>query len=170
MRESIWLLFPVFFPIAAGIFLLCAPFLKNRKVVITVTSIGLIITALSIFGILCQEADSYTLFYLTKSLPVFFKIDGIGRIFVVVVTVVWLCSGAFAFAYMKHDRAEKRYFGFYLIVYGVLAGLGFSGNIITFYMFYEIVTLTSVFLVLHTKSRESIMAGLKYLFYSFCGA
>lgn len=170
MRESIWLLYPVFFPIAAGIFLLCAPFLKNRKVVITVTSIGLIITALSIFGILCQEADSYTLFYLTKSLPVFFKIDGIGRIFVVVVTVVWLCSGAFAFAYMKHDRAEKRYFGFYLIVYGVLAGLGFSGNIITFYMFYEIVTLTSVFLVLHTKSRESIMAGLKYLFYSFCGA
>lgn len=170
MNESILILFPVFFPIITGVFLLCVPFLESRKAMITVTSVGLVITALSIFGVLYQEADSYTLFYLTKSLPVYFKIDSLGRIFVTVVTIVWLCSGAFAFSYMKHERAEKRYFGFYLIVFGILAGLGFSGNIITFYMFYEIVTLTSVLLVIHTGSKEAIIAGLKYLFYSFCGA
>ena len=71
---------------------------------------------------------------------------------------------------MKHEENEKRYFGFYLITYGVLIALDFSGNIITFYMFYELMTLLSMPLVLHTRSREAVMAGLKYLFYSFCGA
>jgi len=161
---------PVFFPVATGIFLLCAPFLKSRKRIIAVTAAGLIVTALSVFLVLSGQADTYTLFYLTKSLPVYFRIDGVGRIFVTIATILWLCSGAFAFAYMKHEREEKRYFGFYLIVFGILIALGFSGNIITFYMFYEIMTLTSLLLVIHTRTKEAILAGLKYLFYSLCGA
>lgn len=65
---------------------------------------------------------------------------------------------------------EKRFYGFYLIVFGILNGLGFAGNLVTFYIFYELMTLLSMPLVIHTRSREAIMASLKYLFYSFCGA
>ena len=79
-------------------------------------------------------------------------------------------AGFYAFVYMKHEGEEKRYFGFYLLLYGVLIGLDFSGNLITMYLFYELMTLTSMPLVLHNGSRESIMAALKYLFYSMCGA
>jgi multicomponent Na+:H+ antiporter subunit D len=49
-------------------------------------------------------------------------------------------------------------------------GLCFSGNMITLYMFYEFMTLASMPLVISEGTREAIMAGLKYLFYSFCGA
>jgi multicomponent Na+:H+ antiporter subunit D len=52
----------------------------------------------------------------------------------------------------------------------VLAALDFSGNLVTFYFFYELMTLCSMPLVLHNGSREAIMAALKYLFYSMCGA
>ena len=44
---------------------------------------------------------------------------------------------------MEHEDCNKRYFGFYLIVYGILGGLDFSGNLITFYLFYECMTLLS---------------------------
>ncbi|MBO5094017.1 MAG: proton-conducting membrane transporter [Lachnospiraceae bacterium] len=170
MHESMILMLPILVPVMTGLLLLCMPAVKNRKVLIGITAAGLIVTAALVFFVLFQEADSFTFFYLTKSLPVYFKIDGIGRIFVTVVTIVWLSGGAFAFEYMKHETDEKRYFGFYLIVYGILVALDFSGNIITFYLFYEMMTLLSMPLVLHTRSREAVMAGLKYMLYSFCGA
>ena len=55
-------------------------------------------------------------------------------------------------------------------VYRFLVGLAFSGNLVTLYLFYELMTLVSMPMVLHSGSRESIMAALKYLFYSMCGA
>lgn len=170
MNESVTLIFPVFFPIIIGTVLFFLPSDKNRKLLLGLTGITLILTTVSVFTILCSEIDTYTLFYLTKTLPVYFKLDGMGRVFVVAVSIVWLCAGFFSFTYMKHEKEEKRYFGFYLIVYGILVALNFAGNIVTFYMFYELMTLLSMPLVLHSKSKEAVMAGLKYLFYSFCGA
>lgn len=170
MKESVFVMLPIFLPVLTGLGILLAKPLKNRTVLLSVTAAGLIMTAVSVFVIIMQEEASYTLFYLTKSLPVYFKVDGMGRLFVTVVTIVWLAAGVFAFVYMKHEQSERRYFGFYLIVYGVLVALDFSGNIITFYLFYEMMTLLSMPLVLHTRTKEAIMAGLKYLFYSFCGA
>ena len=170
MKETFLIMIPVLIPILTGLFLLVNPALKKRSVLLGIVSAGLIVTAVSVFAVILGEGDSFTLFYLTKTLPVYFKIDGMGRLFVTVVTVVWLAAGFFSFVYMKHEENEKRYFGFYLITYGVLIALDFSGNIVTFYMFYELMTLLSMPLVLHNGSREAIMAGLKYLFYSFCGA
>lgn len=161
---------PILIPILTGLFLLANPALKKRSVLLGIVSAGLIVTAVSVFAVILGEGDSLTLFYLTKTLPVYFKIDGMGRLFVTVVTIVWVAAGFFSFEYMKHEENEKRYFSFYLITYGVLIALDFSGNIVTFYMFYELMTLLSMPLVLHNGSREAIMAGLKYLFYSFCGA
>lgn len=170
MNESMILLLPIFLPIVSGVLLLCLPEIKKRSILIGAVAAVLIMTAVSVFAALLQEEASYTLFYLTKTLPIYFKLDDIGKMFVAVVTLVWLCGGAFAFEYMKHETAEKRYFGFYLIVYGILIALDFAGNILTFYMFYEMMTLLSMPLVLHTRTKEAVMAGLKYMFYSFCGA
>ena len=65
---------------------------------------------------------------------------------------------------------SDRYFGFYLIVMGVLIGLDHAGNLITLYLFFELMTLSSLPLVLHTLTHDAVMAGLKYLFYSVAGA
>ena len=56
------------------------------------------------------------------------------------------------------------------MVYGVLLALSYAGNIVTFYLFYEMMSIFSMPLVFHFRSREAIMAGLKYLFYSLTGA
>ena len=110
------------------------------------------------------------LFTLFEGVPVYFHVDVLGRLFVTVVSLIWVLSALFAFVYMKHEGKEKRYYGFYLILYGVLVALDFSGNLVTMYLFYELTTLVSMPLVLHNGTREAVMAALKYLFYSMCGA
>ena len=157
---------------AAGLCLLILPE-KNivRARLLSAVSMAYLLTAVLVTAALTRCYDvSYTLFHLTASLPVCFHIDETGVLFAALTLIVLLCAGFFSFAYMKHEKKEKRYYGFYLIVFGVLNALCFAGNLITFYLFFEILTLTSMPLVLHNGSREAIMAGLKYLFYSLCGA
>ena len=164
------LLLPVFFPILAGIVLLWKKEFRERRSLLVYTGavlvLGGVFACLAIFG----ASDGITLFYLTKEFPIYFELDTLGRYFSMVVVPVWVLAGFFSFEYMKHEKHEKRFYGIYLIVFGVLLGLDFSGNLITMYLFYELMTLTSLPMVLHTQSREAVMAGLRYLFFSFAGA
>lgn len=170
------MLFPIIFPIVAGFFLLAIKEPKNRKLLTGMVGSVLLITGCSVtYALFHINGQAVILFQLSKALPIYLKPDALGLLFAAVVTVVWVLSGFFSFSYMephkgKREDGEKRFYGFYLIVYGILIGLDFSGNLVTFYMFYELMTLLSMPLVLHTRSREAVMAGLKYLFYSFCGA
>lgn len=158
-------------PVCAGLLLL-SPGWKNRKNLCIYTAIALALSGVLAVVALLVTKDNVpvTVFSLTRSLPVLFKADGISRFFAVVTTVVWLAAGLYSFSYMSHEQREKGYYGFYLMVYGILLGLDFAGNLITFYIFYELMTLLSLPLVLHTRTKEAVLAGLKYLFFSLAGA
>ncbi len=170
------MLFPIFFPIAAGLFLLFMKEPEDRKVLIGITGTALAITGTSAaYALFHVNGEAILLFHFTVTLPIYFKPDNIGILFAAVVTVIWVLAGFFSFSYMetghgKGEAGEKRFYGFYLMVFGILLGLNFAGNMITFYVFYELMTLLSMPLVIHTRSREAVMAALKYMFYSFCGA
>lgn len=99
-----------------------------------------------------------------------FNIDNVGMIFFVLGIVVFLCAGIFSFEYMKHEGHHGRYAIFYIIAFLVYSALCFSENLITYYLFFELLTLSTFPLVLHNGSKEANMAGLKYLLYSLCGA
>lgn len=182
-----WILLPVVLPAIAGMLLLISSFRGHLKATAEGLSSGnmkkeerqrlhlFVGAVLGVSAVLAVAAafsgvSGVTLFYLLKDIPIYFQIDGISRIFVIFVSVIWFAVGIYSFSYMEHEGEEKRFFGFYLLVYGVLVALDFSGNLVTMYFFYELMTLASMPLVLHNGSREAIMAALKYLFYSMCGA
>lgn len=178
---GVWILIPIILPIVSGVFLLIASFLQHLKSneselrtsdgsLKPIVLLTLVISVVAAIYASWSGEKSITLFYLLKDIPICFKVDAVAALFVTVVSIVWLLVGFYAFPYMSHEREEKRFFGFYLIVYGVLMGLNFSGNLVTLYLFYELMTVTSMPMVLHNGSREAIMAALKYLFYSMCGA
>lgn len=175
---GIWILLPIILPIVVGTFLLISSFrqhvkseqdtaAKNLKAIVLATLSASVFVAL--YAAWTGE-KSVELFSIMKGLPICFEVDALTALFVTVVSIVWLLVGFYAFPYMAHEGEEKRFFGFYLVVYGVLMGLNFSGNLVTLYLFYELMTVTSMPMVLHNGSREAIMAALKYLFYSMCGA
>lgn len=166
-----FILLSIAFPIVSGLYLLVRRRFSHRKGLLCTA--GVCFTAASGFAALALwqgRGVSCRLLQLTKTLTLELRIDGVGILFAGMAAIVFLCAGFFSFAYMEHEEHEKRYYGFYLIVQGVLYALCFAGNLITFYLFFEILTMCSVPLVLHSQKHESVMAGLKYLFYSLCGA
>lgn len=169
MRESAFLLFPVLLPILAGVFLLVSG-ISGRRALTAYVSGVLAVNTVCTLAVLLGGPRGFTLFHLTSRLEIRFQPDLTGLLFAGVVAVTWLAAGIYSFRYMEHEGEQRRYFGFYLIVFGVLLALDFAGNLITFYLFYEMMTLCSLPLVLHSRTHEAIIAGLKYLFYSLCGA
>ncbi len=176
-----WLiLLPIFLPSLAGIALLASSFYehikygqtdeKKRKSVHLFSGAVLAVSAAAALWIAWRGTGSVTLFYLMEDIPVFFQVDALGSVFASFMSIVWVLVAVYSFVYMEHEGNEKRFFGVYLLVYGVLIALDFAGNLVTLYLFYELMTLTSMPMVLHNGSKASIMAALKYLFYSMCGA
>ena len=166
-----YILLAIVFPIISGVYLLVRSEMKSRKRLLAAVTAMLCVTAVFAgLALCCAGGGLLTLFNLTDRLPILFKVDEVSVVFSLMTVIICLCAGVFSFEYMKHEEKEKRYYGFYLIVFGVLLALCFAGNLVTFYLFFEILTLTSMPLVLHSGTKEAIMAGLKYLFYSLCGA
>ena len=164
------LIFSILFPVLLGLGILLKGSFQSRNMLLTVTGAGLAITAALGLGVVLGGDAELMLFSFGKNLDLYFRVDTLGRLFAVVVNVVWVLSGFYAFAYMKHEQEETRFFGFYLMVHGILHGLVFSGGMVSFYLFYELMTLLSVPLILHNRSQDAIKGGLKYLFYSLFGA
>ena len=86
------------------------------------------------------------------------------------VAVLWPLATLYAFEYMTHEGHEKTFFMFYTMTYGVTLGIAFASDIMSMYLFYELLTLVTVPLVMHSLNRESILAVRKYLYYSIGGA
>ena len=163
------LLLSILVPVLAGLYILCKREFSGRKQLLLVTGASLLVAAVLGTATVLMGGELF-LFSFGKNLDLYFHVDGLGKLFAAVVDAVWLISGIYAFEYMKHEKEEKRFFGFYVMVFGILHGLTFAGNFVTFYLFYELMTLLSVPLILHNRSKEAIGGGLKYLFYSLFGA
>lgn len=164
------LLIPILLPLAAGAAL---PWLKltgrkSRSIYVeTVT----VINSIVLFALILSGNDwSCAALRLTESLTITLKMDGLSRVFCALIAFLWPIASLYAFEYMAHEGGESRFFAFYLMSYGVTAGVATSGNLFTMYAFYELLTLATLPLVTHKLDVKSIHAGRRYLYYSISGA
>lgn len=117
-----------------------------------------------------MQETPFVLLRFTQTLTLAFRADALGRAFLVLVLALWAAVGLYALRYRDHQENNRRFFSFYLLTLLMLAGLSMAANYMTMYLFFEMMTLCSVPLVLHSGSAEAVSAAKKYLFYSISGA
>lgn len=110
------------------------------------------------------------LFKLYGDLKVMFKLDRMGSVFAGLVAFLWPLATLYSFEYMRHEERQASFFAYYFMTYGVTVGIAFAGNLITLYLFYEILTLVTFPLVLFPLTKEAARASRTYLYYSIGGA
>ncbi len=160
----------VLLPILSGALI---PLLKFKKRIyreIYVETAVLLTSAMVLTLLLNRPDGSVRLFRLTGDLGITFRMDGLAGVFSGLVAFLWPLSSLYAFEYIKHEGGDDRFFTFYTMTYGVTLGIAQSANLITLYLFYELLTLVTLPLVMHSGDKRSIRAGMKYLGYSIGGA
>lgn len=164
------LIFTILTPVVLGAFI---PFIrfKDRKQMNMYSLLSSILTSLLVFWLVFVSAPSekLTLFHITAALPISFGIDGLGKLFLLIISVLWPLTTLYAGYYMEHYEKQKLFFCFFTICYGISLGIASSANLITLYMFYELLTLITLPLVMHDGKPTSIKAGLRYMYFSLGG-
>lgn len=164
------LILPVLLPLFGGAILFFPQF--KKRAVREIYTIALTLATSLFIGALILRRPSYglLLFHFTGDLNLTLRLDGMGSVFAGLIAVLWPLATLYAFEYMRHADRQNGFFAFYTMTYGVTLGIAFAGNLLTLYMFYEMLTLVTVPLVMHDLSREAVRASRKYLYYSLGGA
>jgi multicomponent Na+:H+ antiporter subunit D len=97
------------------------------------------------------------------------RADAFSLLFVTLSAVLWLATTIYAVGYLEGSANRSRFFGFFSLCVASTMGVAFAGNLLTFFMFYELLTLTTYPLVVHRGTPESLRAGDVYLRYTLFG-
>lgn len=167
MNANIALIYPIVLPIVAGF----AAWKMHERKTRNVLTMAALLAEVAIMALLCTRSDAQlVLWNLTADMRIGLRLDGVGKWFGMLIACMWACVGLYSFGYMEHDDEDGRFYLFYMLTLSVLEGLSMSANLVTMYMFYELMTLLSLPMVLQEKTKEAIAAGIKYLLYSVLGA
>ncbi len=97
------------------------------------------------------------------------RVEPISLLFASLSAVLWFFTTLYAIGYLEGSPHRSRFFGFFSLCVTATMGISLAGNLITFVLFYELLTLTTYPLVVHRGTRGAIKAGGVYLFYTMLG-
>jgi formate hydrogenlyase subunit 3/multisubunit Na+/H+ antiporter MnhD subunit len=129
-----------------------------------------------IFSMLPQirqgKVIDYNIIGICKGVSLFIRVDSFGMIFALLASFLWIIVSIYSIGYMRglKEHAQTRYFFcFSVTIFGAI-GVAMSGNLLTLYMFYEILSVATFPLVAHKETQEALRASRKYLTYLLTGA
>ncbi|MCC7374330.1 MAG: monovalent cation/H+ antiporter subunit D family protein [Verrucomicrobiales bacterium] len=110
---------------------------------------------------------AWTVFRLLPGLTVTLRADAMSMIFAVSASFLWIVAVFYSAGYMRglEEHAQTRFNTcFALALFGAI-GCAFSDNLLTLYLFYEIVSVCTYPLVVHHQDAEGYEGGKKYMLY-----
>ncbi len=160
----------ILIPFIAGILVPLIPFQKRWQKEVFLETAVVLNSILVWYLLLHHSTSTFLLAHFTGNLNISFRVDGVSMVFAGLVSALWPFATLYAFEYMTKESHENVFFLFYTLTYGVTLGIALAANLLTMYFFYELLTLVTVPLVMHTLTREAVLASRKYLYYSLGGA
>jgi multicomponent Na+:H+ antiporter subunit D len=118
-------------------------------------------------SVLAGKILIYHLFTILPGMEVKFCIDGLGIIFGLVASFLWILATFYNIGYMRSlsEHAQTRYYICFTVAIFGAVGVAMSANVLTLYLFYEIISIFTYPLVAHHQDAEAYHGGRKYLVY-----
>lgn len=101
------------------------------------------------------------------NVPITFRVDGLGMVFALVASSLWILTSLYSVGYMRglQEHSQTRFFAFFALSISATLGVAFAGNLLTLYLFYEMLSLSTWPLVTHHQDKEARTGGRTYLTY-----
>jgi len=131
-----------------------------------VLKIGIVYSMLP--AILRGETLSCRPLILAPGIELFFRVDAAGMLFAALASALWLLTSVFSIGYMRslHEEHQTGYYASFALCLSATMGIAFAGNLLTFFIFFEMLTLATYPLVVHERNEEALKAGRQYLTYT----
>ena len=146
-----------------------SPNLRETITLVTATLLFAIVASL-VPEVLAGARPAVTLIETLPGLPIRLEVEPLGMIFAAVASFLWIVNSIYSIGYMRghNEGHQTRYYVCFAIALGATIGVAFAGNMLTLFIFYEVLTLSTYPLVTHKGDRKSVMAGRTYLGILLC--
>lgn len=130
-----------------------------------IVKFGLVLSMLP--TVLAGTKIEYTLWQILPNIAIEFRVDGLGMLFGLVASSLWIVTSLYSIGYMRglKEHSQTRFFSFFAVSLSATIGVAFSGNLFTLYLFYEMLSLATYPLVTHHQDKEARTGGRTYLTY-----
>ena len=111
---------------------------------------------------------AFTLFQATDTISFTVKTDAAGMVFACVSSFLYLVVIFYAIGYMRghHEKNQTGFYAFFAMCICSALGIAFAANLVTFFIFFELLTMATWPLVFHARNQEAQYSGRKYLMYT----
>ena len=172
-QAAYWLpLWVVMVSAVAGVVIFLAG--EHRPILRTTLNLAAAVAKVVLVGMLgLMVLDGYTPEFTLALLPgLDFKLraDALSMLFVSLSAVLWLVTTIYAVAYLERGSDRARFFGFFSLCVTATMGIAMAGNLLTFFIFFELLTLTTWPLVIHSGKSDAFAGGRTYLAHTLGGS
>jgi multicomponent Na+:H+ antiporter subunit D len=118
--------------------------------------------------VLRGETPRLELLALADGVSLALEVDAFGLFFALIASGLWVVTSFYSIGYMRtlREHAQTRYYAFFALCVSATIGVAFAANLLTFFVFYEILTVCTYPLVIHEETPEALRSGRKYLLYT----
>ena len=128
----------------------------------------LILVAALLWGI--YQGQTYSLaFDFLPGIQFALGADANSVLFVTLSSFLWFWTTLYAVGYLEDSPHRSRFFGFFSLCVTATTGIALSANLVTFLVFYELLTVSTYPLVVHRGTPEAMRGGKIYLAYTLVG-
>ena len=152
--------------VGAVLIVVCHARPNLRETVTLVTAGGLFAVVASMLPeVLAGGRPEITLLPLLPAVPLKLTVEPLGMLFGLVASGLWFVTSIYSIGYMRagNEPRQTRFFACFAVALASTMGVAFAGNMLTLFIFYEALTLSTYPLVVHHQTQESIRAGRTYL-------
>jgi len=154
-------------PVAGSIGIaLCSRRPNLRETVTLITSALLFICVASLLpSILAGARPEIQLLEPLPGLPVVFRVEPLGMLFALIASGLWIINSIYSIGYLRgnNETNQTRFYVCFALALSAAIGIAFAGNLITLFVFYEILTLITYPLVTHHGTDKAKHGGRVYL-------
>jgi len=137
-----------------------------REAVTLITGAVLFYLVASLYPAVAGGAQpSVDVVEMLPGLGIVFTLEPLGMIFAGIASFLWIVTSVYSIGYMRghHEENQTRFYALFAIAIGAAMGIAMAGNMLTLFVFYEVLTISTFPLVAHHGTEEAKRAGRVYL-------
>ena len=152
--------------IGAGLIILARHRPNLRETVTLLTAAALFLSVVSLTpAVLDGGRPSLVIWGILPGLDLMLRVEPLGMLFGLVASGLWIVNSLYSIGYMRgnKEQSQTRFYFFFAVSLAAAIGVAFAGNMLTLFMFYEILTICTYPLVTHSGTAEAVKSGRTYL-------
>jgi multicomponent Na+:H+ antiporter subunit D len=154
-------------PLAGAVLIAMSDRKPNQRETVT------LVTAAALFGavvaltppVLAGERPYLELLDILPGIALAFRIEPLGMMFALIASFLWIVNSIYSIGYMRGNKEghQTRFYVCFAVALWATMGVAFSANLLSLFIFYEILTISTYPLVTHHGDDKAIRGGRTYL-------